>query len=122
VKALVQVGDLRTEGHAAVLGYPAEIVPLDNPYRLRRGGTLRARLLVDGAPVPHGYVLYGGTTARGRRIAELASRSDSAGVVRIRVTSPGVWYLKFIHMTRLPANPDGLTHESKWATLTFGAR
>ena len=38
VKALVQIGDRRTEGYATALGYPAELIPLDNPYGLKSGG------------------------------------------------------------------------------------
>ena len=33
VKAVFQVGDARTDDFSAILGYPAEIVPLNNPYR-----------------------------------------------------------------------------------------
>ena len=122
VKTLIQVGEARSDGYATVLGYPAEIVPLENPYAVRLGGSLRVRVLIDGLPLPNAYLLYGGTTAGGSRIAELATRSDSAGVARIRLTARGVWYLKVIAMKRLDGDPGGITHESKWATLTFGVR
>jgi len=47
VKALLQVGTERTDNVSAVLGYPAEIAALDNPYRLRVGMIMRVRALVD---------------------------------------------------------------------------
>ncbi|MGE0441332.1 MAG: DUF4198 domain-containing protein [Gemmatimonadales bacterium] len=122
VKSIVQVGERMSEDFTTVLGYPAEIVPIDNPYRSALGGRFRFRVLVDGAPVPNAYVLYGGTTPSGGRIAELGTRTDADGVGQFRVTSRGVWYLKYISMVRLPANPEGYTHESKWATLTFARR
>ena len=121
VKSIVQVGDTRTGGFATVLGYPAEIVPLENPYSLAAGGTLRVRVLVDGQPVGGQYVAYGARTASGGTIAEQGTRSGADGVAAILVTSPGVWYVKFINMRKLPKQPDGVTHHSKWATLTFGA-
>lgn len=122
VKAIVQVGDRRTDGYAAVLGYPAEIVPLDNPYAVKPGGTLRVRTLVDGRPVVDQHVLFGARSPTGAKLPERSIRTDAAGVATIAITSAGVWYLKFINMRVLPANPEGITHESKWATMTFGVR
>lgn len=121
VKAVIQVGARRDSGYAAVLGYPAEIVPENNPYRLRRGDTLVVRCLVDGQPVANQIVLAGGRTAAGSRIAAQKTRTDANGLARIRVTRSGRWYVKFIHMTPVSGDPK-LTHESKWATLTFEMR
>lgn len=120
VKALLQVGEQRTDGYATELGYPAEIVPLANPYAMRVGEVLRVRTLVDGRAVPNQYVLYGGRTLNGERIAQRGVRSDSAGVARIPLRARGTWFVKFIHMAR-PAG-DSVDYESKWATLTFQLR
>lgn len=115
VKALVQVGDRRTDGYQTAFGYPAELIPLDNPYILKPGGMLRVRAVVDGEPVANQLVIAGGHTT------ERAARTDSAGVARIRISSPGAWYVKFIYMQ--PAAGDStIDYESKWATLTFGVR
>ncbi|MGH7718431.1 MAG: DUF4198 domain-containing protein [Gemmatimonadaceae bacterium] len=121
VKAVVQAGSARTSGFDHVLGYPAELVPLDNPYSLRPGASLRVRALVDGAPVAGQLVISGGRTPRGGRIAQRSARTDADGVVRVRVGSPGAWYVKFIHMARVTADTS-IDYESKWATLTFGVR
>lgn len=121
VKALVQVGDSLRRGFDAVFGYPAEIVPLANPYGLRNGATLRVRVLVDGKPVPNQFILYGGRTAAGGRIEQRSTRSIADGTARIPLTSAGDWYVKFIHMARA-APSDTVDYESKWATLTFGVR
>lgn len=124
VKALVQVGDARTATFGTVLGYPAELVPLDNPYEPRKGKrTLRVRALVDGAPMPNQVVLAGGRTASGGRIAQQTVRTDANGVANIALGTPGVWYVKFIRMVRIPPAPkDSADYESKWATLTFAVR
>lgn len=122
VKSVVQVGEARTEGYATVLGYPAEIVPLENPYVLARGGTLRVRILVDGKPVAGQHVVFGARTPSGGTVAERGTRTGPDGVASVPVTAPGVWYVKFIHMRKLAPSADGVTHESKWATLTFAAR
>ena len=121
VKALIQVGSAQTTGYRAELGYPAEIIPLENPYDLKPGGKLRVRALVDGKPVAHQVVIAGGRTARGARIPPVSVRTNADGVARIRIRSRGVWYVKFIHMA--PASRDAsIDYESKWASLTFGMR
>ncbi|HET7234445.1 MAG TPA: DUF4198 domain-containing protein [Longimicrobium sp.] len=120
VKVLLQVGAARSGGFDTALGYPAELIPLDNPYRLAAGGVLRVRALVDGAPISGVTVLSGGRTPAGARIAERAVRTDAAGVARVPLRSRGDWYVKFIRM--VPIQGDTVDYESKWATLTFGVR
>jgi uncharacterized GH25 family protein len=120
VKALIQVGQERSEHFAAELGYPAELVPLDNPYALARGRTLRVRTLVDGQPAANQFVLYGGRTPNGGRMAQRSVRSDSTGVARIGLRGRGTWYVKFINMAQVQG--DTVDYESKWATLTFEVR
>ena len=124
VKALVQVGDARTASFGEVLGYPAELVPLTNPYQAVRGArAIEVRALVDGAPVANQVVLAGGRTASGGRIREQSVRTDASGKATIRLATAGVWYVKFIRMVRVPASAhDSVDYESKWATLTFGVR
>ena len=118
IKALVQVGDTRSDAYGTTLGYPAELVPLANPYALERGAPLRLRVLVDGKPVANQYVVSGGRTSAGGRIAAAAHRSDSAGIVHIPMRATGQWYVKFIRM--VPAVGDTtIDYESKWASLTF---
>jgi hypothetical protein len=121
VKAVLQVGTERSAGFDRVLGYPAELVPLDNPYALRPGASLRVRALVDGRPVANQYIVTGGRRAGGARIAQRGVRTDSDGVARVPLRSAGVWYVKFIHMARASGDTT-IDYESKWATLTFQVR
>lgn len=121
VKTLVQVGDARSEHYATALGYPAELVPLENPYSLRRGATLRLRALVDGQPIANQYVVTGGRTKAGGRLTSAGLRSDAEGIVRVPLRSTGHWYAKFIHMTKVQGDT-AVDYESKWASLTFEVR
>jgi uncharacterized GH25 family protein len=121
IKALVQVGSQRTGDFAAVLGYPAELVPLDNPYTLRARSTLRVRAMVDGKAVPNQLVVWGGRFRNEVRFAQRSVRTDADGVARISLRNAGQYYVKFIHMTPYQG-PDKLDYESKWATLTFEVR
>jgi len=119
VKAVLQVGETRTDAFATVLGYPAELVPLSNPYATRIGDTLAVRALLDGKPVANQLVIAGGERD-GQKIDETWARSDSAGVARFAVSGAGKWYIKFIHM--VPVTGDSVNYESKWATITFQVR
>jgi uncharacterized GH25 family protein len=106
--------------YRVALGYPAELVPVENPYRLSAGATLHVRALLDGAPADRQVVLAGGRTASGTTIREHQSRTGPDGIARITLTDRGTWYVKFIRMTRVPAAAgDSVDYESRWATLTF---
>lgn len=123
VKTLIQVGSKRTTKLDSVFGYPAELVPLDNPYKLHAGETMHVRAVVDGRAVANQYVLAGGTTASGARISEQGVRTNKDGVAHIALRRSGVWYVKFISMKRIDqAAKDSVDYESKWATLTFAIR
>ena len=77
VKTLVQVGNTRSNHFSTIMGYPAEIVPLENPYDLQSGGSLRVRTLVDGKPAANQYVVYGGQTASNGTIEQKSTRSGT---------------------------------------------
>lgn len=123
VKTLIQVGDRRAERVDIAFGYAAELVPLANPYRVRAGGFLRVRALVDGQPALNQIVLSGGQDSSGNRIKEQSVRTDGNGVALVSLRSPGVWYVKFIRMRRVDSSAgDSVDYQSKWATLTFAVR
>jgi uncharacterized GH25 family protein len=103
-----------------VLGYPAELVPLDNPYQLKRGGMLRIRVLFDGQPVGNQAVVAGGRGAGGTAIAPVSLRTDVDGIVSVPLSAAGRWYVKCARMR--PAGLDGINYESQRSTLTFEVR
>jgi len=45
-------------------------------------------------------------------------RTDDQGMISVDLPSDGIYYLRTIHMTEVTNNKE-LTHESKWATLSF---
>ncbi len=131
VKAVFQVGDRvakpkrrwqfwRPEPtYLTALGYPAEIIPLINPYSLSVGAELRVQCLVDELPVASQLVRAGGLGSDGA-FAERRVRTDEQGVAVLQVDAPGIWYVEFINM--VPAQQDSIDYESAWATLTFEIR
>ncbi len=121
VKAIVQAGNERTGDFSTVLGYPAELVPLDNPYTLRPRSVLRVRAMVDGKAVPNQLVMVGGRFRNEGRFQARSVRTDATGVARVPLTNAGQYYVKFINMVPY-AGTEKIDYESKWATLTFEIR
>lgn len=123
VKALVQVGETRSDSYAHRLDYPIEIVPQQNPYELGAGDALEVLVLHDGEPVSDQivYANYEGHHAHGddgEHHEAVQTRTDSAGLARIPLDHSGRWYVRLIHMVPVTDEPD-VDYESNWATLTF---
>ncbi len=119
VKALFQVGAMRTENFKTPLGYPVEIIPQQNPYELKPGKSLEVLCLKDGAPIVNQFVMVG-REVNGKHLASPSVRTDASGVARIGLRGAGKWYIKFIHMTDM--SEAQVNYESKWASLTFEIR
>ena len=120
VKVVFQAGAALSDGWNAVLGYPAEIIPLANPYALHPGDTLRLELRVAGTPAAGVTAIAGGRNQSGGRLAEQHLHANGRGVVPVVLRSAGTWYVKFISMTR--SSEKGVDYVSQWATLTFAVR
>jgi len=56
VKAIYQVGDIKTKDWSAALGYPIEFVPQANPYETYSGEKLEVQLLLEGKPLSNQLV------------------------------------------------------------------
>jgi hypothetical protein len=120
VKAVVQVGNDRGDGYAAVLGYPAEIIPLENPYLQKPGGNLGVRALVRGVGVEGLILLVGGRTPGGARLPVQRLRTGPGGEATISIARRGLYYVKFISMVKQVAGETD--YVSNWATMTFQVR
>lgn len=121
IKALVQVGTKRSGDFSVVMGHPAELVALDNPYTLRARSTMRVRAMVDGKAVPNQLVQWGGRFRNEGRFQQRSVRTDAEGIARIRLENAGQYYVKFISMIPY-SGAEKIDYESKWATLTFEIR
>lgn len=133
VKVLFQVGEELSDDWKTPLDYPLEFIPLENPYYLHPGHTMKVKLLWKGQPLANqlvyvGYRKGGVSQASGSGQSgdsqssadpapEASYRTDAGGNVSLYLSAEGVWYLRTIYLTR--SEEPGLTHESNWATLTF---
>ena len=95
-KALIQVGN-SDEGFDYRCGFRIELVPLKNPFRVKKGDYLPVKVLFEGKPLS--TFVYG--TYRGYRPVEdafpLIARSDSKGIARIKITHSGEWMIFVSH-------------------------
>ncbi|NME72591.1 DUF4198 domain-containing protein [Flammeovirga aprica] len=139
VKAIYQVGNVKTEDWKTVLGYPIEFVPVSNPYEKYSGQSLDVKLLLDGQPLAgqlvyadhithahahshddhshqhshdHEHADHDHTHTSGQQL-----RTNEQGIITVDLPEDGIYFLRTIHMAKVE-NSD-ITHESKWSTLTF---
>lgn len=137
VKAIFQVGETKTDDWNVVLGYPIEFVPLSNPYEKYSGEKLKVQLLLDGKPLSNQLVYanyltgnhghhhnhehehdHGSETENHTHTDGQKLRTNEEGIVEVDLPEDGIYYLRTIHMIHIEDH-ETLTHESKWATLTF---
>lgn len=119
VKTVLQAGEKQTDSYKTVLGYAVEMVPQQNPYKLKTGGTIEILCLKDGKPLA-GQLVTTGYEAASKMLDETSARTDKNGMLRVKLTGAGKWYAKFINMVKV--DDPKLNYESKWATLTFEVR
>lgn len=116
VKAILQVGKKQTDDYKTILGYPVELVPQQNPYKLKKGDTMEVLCLKDGKPLADQVVLAG-REEKGKLTVAPELRSDKKGIIELKLDGSGKWYVKFINIVKL--DDQKLNYESKWTTLTF---
>ena len=105
-----------TDSYKTILGYAVEMVPHQNPYKLKKGSSLDILCLKDGKPLA-GQIVTTGYEAAGKMLGETSARTDKDGMLKVKLTGAGKWYAKFINMVKI--DDPKLNYESKWATLTF---
>jgi hypothetical protein len=102
------------------LGYPAEIVPLVDPYTVGVGGTVPIRALVGRTPLARWPLRAGGTIGTSTAWIPMQElTTDAEGRTQVRVTHDGHWFVTFVHMVEAERG-SGVDYVSRWATLTFG--
>jgi hypothetical protein len=110
-----------------VLGLPLELVPEQNPYRLRPGAALTVRVMSQGQPVPGALVQVWQASPAAPKptgapaVTHFATRTNAQGRVLLRVPDAGPYLLATVRMENAPpalaARADWL---STWASLSFG--
>jgi hypothetical protein len=111
-----------------VLGLPLELVPEQNPFRLRAGAALTVRVLRGGLPVPSALVQVWQAQPIPAQTGSIpvaptyfSTRANNSGRVLLRLSGTGPYLVAANFIEPAPATlasrADWL---STWATLTFG--
>jgi len=121
-KSLISVGEAEDDSFSKPVGHKLEVIPLENPYKLKGcgGHFLPVKVLFDGKPAQYCkvYATYSGFST-GDDFAYTTS-TNSEGIAKIRLVHWGPWLIKA--NMKLPA-PDYLKDKCNelnyTATLTF---
>ena len=111
-----------------VLGLPLELVPEQNPYRLRPGAALTVRVLAQGQPVPGALVqVWQASLAEAAQpsaapaVVHFTTHANAQGRVLLRLPGAGPYLLATVRMQEAPpAWANRADWLSTWASLTFG--
>lgn len=119
IKCLVQSGNLKKDTlYKTITGQAFEIVLLQNPYALKPGATLSAKVYFMGKPLA-GKIITARNRTGGEAATKQTSKTNANGICRFTINRKGDW---FIHATQMIACPEPLEAdwESFWASYSFG--
>ena len=118
IKCLVQSGNKYNDTiYKTQTGQAFEIILLQNPYTLKTGDVLRAKVLFTGKPLINKTI-----TARARTGSEassfLTSTTNTNGICSFTINRKGEWFLHATHMIVSPDKTDS-DWESFWTSYSF---
>ena len=133
-KTFVEVGGASNDtSYRDPVGHTLEIVPLSNPCRWNAGDEVLVQVLYNGEPAPGLRVSSGHEGLPKHTYVEHVT-TDDQGVARIKLTRPGLWFLRTHTIHRLrqaaaagssqqaPKDPTAsppAQWRSFWASITF---
>jgi len=119
IKTLVSAGEGSDQAVSTVLGQTIELVPLENPYKKKKGDSMRFRLIFRGKLLADALVAatYDGHSRTAHKYA-YSARTDANGVVSVPLSHTGVWLVRTVHMLPVQGEKE-FDWESWWASVTF---
>ncbi|HEY0319601.1 MAG TPA: DUF4198 domain-containing protein [Pyrinomonadaceae bacterium] len=121
IKALLQVGDRRDDTYKRIANQRLEIVPQNNPYNLKPGGTLRLRVFFEGQPLKDTRIFAYNRLATDEQARVLSAGLSADGTAAFTLDRAGVWLVRLVYM-RPCAGCNDADWESFWAAYTFELR
>ncbi len=118
IKSLLYVRgtEVVPEIYSKVFYHPYEIVLLDDPYGLRKGGLIRAKVLRNGKPAVGKKVMAQHLPEK--QFREIIKVSDKMGEVAFRLPEGGEWLIRSLDLNPC-ALCDTIDWESHWASFSF---
>jgi len=118
LKTLLQVGDNRTGNIKTRIGTKLEIVPIDNPYTKKIGGTTQFQFWFDERVLAD-YTIFA-TNRDGDNVVTQKIVTDKEGKATVKLDRKGLWLIRLVVMKRCQRNCGEADWESYWGALTFG--
>lgn len=119
-KALLWVGDDKpaeagSHHHNKPVGLTLEILPEENPYRMKAPASLAVQLLYEGQPMA-GVLVMALNKSAPHEVQRIRSGPD--GRAEFNLHRSGLWLVKALHMVPVEAQARE-DWRSYWASLTF---
>ncbi len=104
---------------AARTGQQLEILPLNNPLRMKPGGALRLQILFDGKPLA-GALVKAWHRQSGQTLV-IRTKTTDDGQATFTLPHAGGWMVSLVHMVPAPAadQAQGIDWDSFWGNLSF---
>ncbi|HEY3429396.1 MAG TPA: DUF4198 domain-containing protein [Cyclobacteriaceae bacterium] len=115
-KLLVQAGEKTDDTYQKVVGLSYEIVPLSNPYNIKKGDELKFKVLFQGKPASFVKVKVW-NRGEGKTFVQ-TSYTEKDGTLTTRLSNSGTWMISSVKM--IPSKQKSADWQSFWATLVFG--
>ncbi|MFQ6082327.1 MAG: DUF4198 domain-containing protein [Candidatus Aminicenantia bacterium] len=95
-KAIIQVGN-KDKGFSQVCGHRIELIPLENPAKIKPGDSLPVRVLFEGKPISTFiYATYANFKPEKDAFPSMV-KSNQQGIAEIKITQKGEWMIFVSH-------------------------
>jgi len=118
-KSLIQIGDLSETDPIYLsrpLGLTLEIVPLENPARLKEGEEFLSRVYFRGVPISRATIGLVDLDSEDGVLA--VEKTDASGLVKFDRPEAGRWMLHVVWADTLPEN-DTAEYDTIFSSLSF---
>ncbi len=116
IKTLLQVGKQLDDSYKKNTGMPLEIIPLQNPYRLKKMQPCVFEVIFNGKPLEQAVVkawhLHEG------KVQRYTQFTNAQGKVDFNISPKGKWMISIV--TMIPSENPEVEWQSYWGSFTFG--
>ncbi|MCS7229810.1 MAG: DUF4198 domain-containing protein [Candidatus Kryptonium sp.] len=120
IKSLISFdGKVEGEVYKKVINQRLEIILLKNPFLLKVGDVIEAKVLFEGKPLVNKTVML--YSLERNKVSEQKVKTDKNGIARFRIKNPGFHLVRLVYLRKCEGC-DNLDWESFWASFSFEIR
>ena len=95
-KAILQVGK-KDKGFSQICGHRIEIIPLENPAKIKLGDFLPIKILFEGKPLSTFVYATYTDFKPGKDAFPIMAKSNQKGIAKIKISHKGEWLIYVSH-------------------------